>query len=190
MFIDLHQYLRDKETLSETSISRFFTEEDCGAGDAIDKSLATESGNALKGAVTDAMKRAARHFGEKLGNSLYHDGFNANNAPPNLKAALDTLDIDRAKSRFGFDKDRKVGDEDEVQSNASNNTNQMNTVAKQEQAKKATSNHDLASTMPSYGQQQTPRTQYVGKVVMEHSNMSAQMKPNQYCCVEPKCGQA
>ena len=41
--------------------------EDCGAGDAIDRSVATASGNALKGAVTDAMKRAARHFGEKLG---------------------------------------------------------------------------------------------------------------------------
>jgi DNA repair and recombination protein RAD52 len=41
--------------------------EDCGAGDSIDRSLAVASGNALKGAVTDAMKRAARHFGEKLG---------------------------------------------------------------------------------------------------------------------------
>ena len=82
--------------------------EDCGAGDAIDRSLASASGNALKGAVTDAMKRAAKHFGEKLGNALYHDGFNANNAPPTLKDALNTLDIERAKSRFGFDKDRKM----------------------------------------------------------------------------------
>ncbi len=81
--------------------------EDCGAGDAIDKSLASASGNALKGAVTDAMKRAARHFGEKLGNSLYHDGFNANKAPNTLKDACDDLDIERAKARFGFEKDRK-----------------------------------------------------------------------------------
>ena len=82
--------------------------EDCGSGDAIDRSLASASGNALKGAVTDAMKRAAKHFGEKMGNALYHDGFNANNAPPTLKEALNTLDIERAKSRFGFDKDRKI----------------------------------------------------------------------------------
>jgi len=42
--------------------------EDCGAGDAIDKSIGTAVGNALKASVTDAVKRAARHFGEKLGN--------------------------------------------------------------------------------------------------------------------------
>ena len=82
--------------------------EDCGAGDATDKSLASASGNALKGAVTDAMKRAARHFGEKLGNSLYHDGFNANKAPNTLRDACETLDLERAKERFGFDKDRKM----------------------------------------------------------------------------------
>eukprot|EP00986_Skeletonema_menzelii_P012184 scaffold6609_cov141-Skeletonema_menzelii.AAC.6 len=81
--------------------------EDCGAGDAIDKSLASASGNALKGAITDAMKRAARHFGEKLGNSLYHDGFNANKAPNTLKDACEMLDLERAKERFGFEKDRK-----------------------------------------------------------------------------------
>lgn len=42
--------------------------EDCGAGDAIDKQLGTAVSNALKASVTDAMKRAARHFGDKLGN--------------------------------------------------------------------------------------------------------------------------
>ena len=42
--------------------------EDCGAGDAIDKSLGTAVANALKASITDAMKRAARHFGDKLGN--------------------------------------------------------------------------------------------------------------------------
>jgi len=82
--------------------------EDCGAGDAIDKSLASASGNALKGAVTDAMKRAARHFGEKLGNSLYHDDFNVNKAPNTLKDACELLDLERAKGRFGFEKDRKM----------------------------------------------------------------------------------
>lgn len=118
------------------------------------------------------MKRAARHFGEKLGNSLYHDGFNANNAPPTLKDALDKLDIDRAKSRFGFDKDRKVAGQNSavVQSKASN--------IKQEQAKKTPSNHAPTSAKPSYAQQQTPRTQYVGNVVMSHSNVSTQPKAN------------
>jgi len=42
--------------------------EDVGANDSIDKSLGTAVANAMKGAVTDAMKRAARHFGEKMGN--------------------------------------------------------------------------------------------------------------------------
>ena len=63
----------------------------------MDKSLGQASGNALKGAITDAVKRAARHFGEKLGNSLYRDGFSLNKAPVTLKNALDTLDVDRMK---------------------------------------------------------------------------------------------
>lgn len=101
--------------------------EDCGSGDAIDKSLGNACGNALKGAITDALKRAARHFGEKLGNSLYHDGFNVNKAPGTLKDALETLDIERAKSRFGFDKNRAVASQ-----NAS--------VAQSNVAKQATAN--------------------------------------------------
>lgn len=82
--------------------------EDCGSGDAVDKTLAAACGNALKGAITDAMKRAARHFGEKLGNSLYHDGFNANKAPGTLKDAFEALDVERAQTRFGFDKNNKM----------------------------------------------------------------------------------
>lgn len=42
--------------------------EDCGAGDATDRSFAIAVGHALKQSITDAMKRAARHFGDKLGN--------------------------------------------------------------------------------------------------------------------------
>ena len=49
--------------------------EDCGAGDAMDKSLGTAVSNALKGSVTDAMKRAARHFGDKLGNCTWKISF-------------------------------------------------------------------------------------------------------------------
>ena len=45
--------------------------EDCGAGDAVDKVLGTAIGHALKSAITDAMKRAARHFGDKLGNCTF-----------------------------------------------------------------------------------------------------------------------
>ncbi len=152
-------------------------EEDCGAGDAIDRCLASATGNALKGAVTDAMKRAARHFGEKLGNSLYHDGFNANNAPSTLKDALDILDIDRAKSRFGFEKDAQKVDlsSGAVQPVASIPTNQLastNTtqpgLANQEQTKLTNPVTDNSSK-PHV--QATSRTQYVGNVVMEHSKM-------------------
>lgn len=81
--------------------------EDCGAGDAIDRSLGTAVSNALKGSVTDAMKRAARHFGDKLGNSLYESKFSMNNAPRTLTDALNQYDIDRAKTKFGFKKDQK-----------------------------------------------------------------------------------
>ena len=142
--------------------------EDCGAGDAIDRSLASASGNALKGAVTDAMKRAARHFGEKLGNSLYHDGFNANNAPPTLKDALDTLDIDRAKSRFGFAKDQKKVAA--AQNTVVKNVNQHN---KQQQPAK-----QVAKT--PYNTQQTPRTQYVGNITTttNQSNKPNNAKPH------------
>ena len=145
--------------------------EDCGAGDAIDRCLANATGNALKGAVTDAMKRAARHFGEKLGNSLYHDGFNANNAPSTLKDALDTLEIDRAKSRFGFEKDR--------QKDATTTSGIVQHVVATNP-----SNPPVVSTTPAMPTkpinninpsrphvQQTPRTQYVGNVVMEHTNI-------------------
>lgn len=42
--------------------------EDCGAGDATDRSFGTAVANALKASITDALKRAARHFGDKCGN--------------------------------------------------------------------------------------------------------------------------
>ena len=79
--------------------------EDVGANDSIDKSLGTAVANAMKGAVTDAMKRAARHFGEKMGNSLYDSKFKLAHAPMTLKAALETYELDRNKATF-FEKDR------------------------------------------------------------------------------------
>jgi DNA recombination protein Rad52 len=40
--------------------------EDCGAGDSTDRSFGTAISHALKASITDAMKRAARHFGKHL----------------------------------------------------------------------------------------------------------------------------
>jgi DNA repair and recombination protein RAD52 len=48
--------------------------EDCGAGDAVDRSFATAVSHALKASITDAMKRAARHFGDKCGNCELNTG--------------------------------------------------------------------------------------------------------------------
>ena len=79
--------------------------EDVGANDSIDKSLGTAVAHAMKGAVTDAMKRAARHFGEKLGNSLYDSKFKLQHAPVTLRQALETHELDRNKATF-FEKDR------------------------------------------------------------------------------------
>ncbi|KAI2502536.1 Rad52/22 family double-strand break repair protein [Fragilaria crotonensis] len=75
--------------------------EDCGAGDAIDRTAGTAIANALKASITDAMKRAARHFGDKLGNSLYQGTFSINKAPNTLQQALDQYAIDRANTKFG-----------------------------------------------------------------------------------------
>ncbi|CAJ1954112.1 unnamed protein product [Cylindrotheca closterium] len=81
--------------------------EDVGMGDSTDRSFATAVGHAIKASITDAMKRAARHFGDKLGNSLYESSFSIKNAPKTLKDALDRHDIERCKAKFGFPKDRK-----------------------------------------------------------------------------------
>lgn len=75
--------------------------EDVGCGDAMDRSVVTASANALKASITDGMKRAARHFGDKLGNSLYSEHFNHKNAPKTLSEALDLHDQERAHYKFG-----------------------------------------------------------------------------------------
>lgn len=66
--------------------------EDVGAGSASDKDMGQAIGNALKASVTDAMKRAARHFGEKLGNILYQGKFNIEKAPATFEQALSRLE--------------------------------------------------------------------------------------------------
>jgi recombination DNA repair RAD52 pathway protein len=75
--------------------------EDLGAGDAIDRHLPTAIAHAMKASITDALKRAARHFGDKLGNSLYSGTFNLQNAPKTLAEALDQYDKERAIFKFG-----------------------------------------------------------------------------------------
>lgn len=59
-------------TVRITHVASGSYREDVGANDSIDKSLGSAVANAMKGAVTDAMKRAARHFGEKLGNCTFY----------------------------------------------------------------------------------------------------------------------
>jgi DNA recombination protein Rad52 len=69
--------------------------EDIGAGDSVDKHLPTAIQHAIKASVTDATKRAARHFGDKLGNILYQGNFSINSAPTNLEEALKQHDQKR-----------------------------------------------------------------------------------------------
>lgn len=129
--------------------------------------------------MTDAMKRAARHFGEKLGNSLYHDGFNANNAPPTLKEALDMLDIDRANSRFGFEKNVEKASSSQGLGNGAQSMTANSSVKSASNSVQSTTtetmkvppNHTASYAKPSSALlEQKPRTQYVGNVVMEHLN--------------------
>jgi len=75
--------------------------EDCGSGEAIDSNKIHAHDKALKCAVTDAMKRAARHFGERLGNALYIKGNSIRNAPIDNKTALDRLEKEENKIMFG-----------------------------------------------------------------------------------------
>jgi DNA recombination protein Rad52 len=75
--------------------------EDCGAGDAIDRSMGTAISHALKASITDALKRCARHFGDKLGNSLYQGTFSIQKAPATLEQALEMYATERANSKFG-----------------------------------------------------------------------------------------
>jgi DNA recombination protein Rad52 len=101
--------------------------EDVGASDSIDRSMASAIGHALKGSITDALKRAARHFGEKLGNVLYQGNFTLNKAPLTLRDALDEYDKERETTKFGPSTKPKQGP---VKSNESaNNQNFASTSA-------------------------------------------------------------
>ena len=117
-----------------------FISEDCGAGDAIDRSLGTASGHAIKGAITDAMKRAARHFGEKTGNALYHSGFKMSCAPATLKDAFEQFDIQRAQDRFGFQMDKTGMHQKTASHQAFTNQNSNNGAAVKQEVKIVSSN--------------------------------------------------
>ena len=75
--------------------------EDCGSGEGIDNSKVKAHERALKSAITDAMKRAARHFGERLGNALYVKGNGYRTAPMTNKDALHDLERKDALNLFG-----------------------------------------------------------------------------------------
>ena len=55
----------------------------------------------MKSAVTDAMKRAARHFGERLGNALYVKGNGIRVAPKTNREALEVLERNDEMNLFG-----------------------------------------------------------------------------------------
>ena len=55
-------------TVKVTILNTGASHEDVGCGEGCHKSKIKAIDNAIKSAVTDAMKRAARHFGERLGN--------------------------------------------------------------------------------------------------------------------------
>jgi DNA recombination protein Rad52 len=75
--------------------------EDCGSGEGINESKIKAHEKALKSAVTDAMKRAARHFGERLGNALYIKGNGIRTAPRTNRDALVELERRDATNLFG-----------------------------------------------------------------------------------------
>jgi len=75
--------------------------EDCGSGEGIDNSKIKAHEKAIKSAITDGMKRAARHFGERLGNALYVKGCGIRTAPKTNREALLELERKDALNLFG-----------------------------------------------------------------------------------------
>jgi len=75
--------------------------EDCGSGEGINDNKLKAHEKAIKSAITDAMKRAARHFGERLGNALYVKGNSVRTAPRTNKDALLVLERNDNLSLFG-----------------------------------------------------------------------------------------
>jgi DNA repair and recombination protein RAD52 len=74
--------------------------EDMGSGDSMDRNLQTAVSHAMKASITDALKRTARHFGDKLGNSLYDADFAISKAPTTMFMALDNYEK-HSREKFG-----------------------------------------------------------------------------------------
>jgi len=75
-------------TVKLTLLSTGASHEDVGSGEATNENKLLAHDLAMKSAVTDAMKRSARHFGERLGNALYRSGASLSLAPQDNKTAL------------------------------------------------------------------------------------------------------
>jgi len=95
------ELIQGKWTVAYTSHVRISVDttfrEELGQGDSTDRSKAAAASNAMKASVTDAIKRAARLFGDKLGNTLYGISFSKKDAPLTLAEALDLYDKERTE---------------------------------------------------------------------------------------------
>ena len=83
--------------------SKCITRQDVGFGTGVAKSLADAHGNGAKEAVTDALKRSLRTFGNQFGNSLYDKSRNCvqqNTQPSNLQKATAVLQRQEQKPNF------------------------------------------------------------------------------------------
>ncbi|GKZ01281.1 hypothetical protein MPSEU_001079100 [Mayamaea pseudoterrestris] len=85
--------------------------EDVGFGDATDRSFSQAAAHAQKSSITDGLKRAARHFGDRLGNSLYDSAhFTFNTAPKTQEESLDDWEK-RWNQKYGNHNGNSSGDD-------------------------------------------------------------------------------
>jgi len=72
-------------TVYDVNHSKHISREDVGFGTGIAKTLADAHESGAKEAVTDAIKRAMRSFGNQFGNSLYDKSRQHQNQTPNIQ---------------------------------------------------------------------------------------------------------
>ncbi|MDD5399573.1 MAG: Rad52/Rad22 family DNA repair protein [Sulfurimonas sp.] len=72
-------------TVNDLSHNKHISREDVGFGTGIAKTLSDAHEGAAKEAVTDAIKRAMRTFGNQFGNSLYDKNRNQQNQPQQMQ---------------------------------------------------------------------------------------------------------
>ena len=83
--------------------SKHIARQDVGFGTGVAKNLAEAHENSAKEAVTDALKRSLRTFGNQFGNSLYDKSRNCvqqNTQPSNLQKAAAVLQRQEQKPNF------------------------------------------------------------------------------------------